>query len=209
VKERPIIFDAESVRAISRGDKTQTRRAFKIQPIKGDMPELEKERRYNGCVLATWQGESEFDGYEVHCPYGQPGDHLWVRETYAVGAWGPDHDPAPDIHYRAHHSLPACAKKWKSPIYMPRRMSRFTLQIQDIRIETLQQIKFKDVLREGVGHTDEQKMRASFTGAAYQREWLKTRWDGINAKRGYPFDSNPWVWVVEFRLVRSTTRQSA
>jgi hypothetical protein len=92
---------------------------------------------------------------------------------------------------------------------MPRRLSRFTLRIEKIHIETIQQIKFKDVLREGVGHTDEQKMRASFTGAAYQREWLKKRWDGINAKRGFSFESNPWVWVVEFRLVRSPARQSA
>ena len=203
MKERPLIFDAESVRAISRGEKTQTRRVMKLQPIHGDMPEIVKER-YKGCVVAAWQGESEFDGFECHCLQGQPGDRLWVRETYAIGAWGPDHDPEPETRYRAHNDrLPSCAKRWRSPIHMPRRLSRLTLRIEDIRIETIQQIKFKDILREGVGYIDEQKMRASFTGAAYQREWLKSRWDGINTKRGFPFESNPWVWVIEFRVVKA------
>lgn len=207
MKEHPIIFDATSVLAISRGEKTQTRRVMKLQPKDGDNPKI-SEDLYNGCVVAQWAGESEFDYFDCHCPQGQAGDHLWVREAFAVGAWGPDHNPEPETVYRADRDkLPACAKSWRSPIYMPRRLSRLTLRIESIRIERIQQTKFKDVLREGVTHVDEQKMRASFTGAAYQREWLKARWDGINAKRGFPFESNPWVWAIHFRVVKRPSGQ--
>ena len=81
MKKRPIIMCGSSVRAILAGRKTQTRRVMRIQPVMGDMPELSSER-YRGCVVAVWVGESEFDGYECHCPQGAPGDQLWVKETW-------------------------------------------------------------------------------------------------------------------------------
>lgn len=179
---KPILFSKEMVLAILDGCKTQTRRAMKPQPYR----ELEFLQ-----LVAEWDKN----------PYGKSGDLLWVRET-----WRSDEldDGTPAIHYaadRSHRFVPGASQsdwlatgiytstRWRSSIFMPAWASRITLKIRDVRVERLQSITEADALAEGI-------IPFSATAALD----YKGLWDDINAKRGYPWESNPWVWVIDFSV---------
>ena len=175
MKERPIIFSADSVKAIIDGRKTQTRRVVK------------PNQRTKWLLCYDWTDEyiKDPDNYLVkECPYGEPGNGLWVRETWA--------DPCDERLpvYKADNATAYQSIKWRSPIYMPRWASRITLEITDVRVERLQDINFQGLSAEG--------MYGELTNALDRYEEL---WDNLNAKRGYPWSSNSWVWVIEFRKV--------
>ena len=186
LKERPIIMGAESVRAILEGRKTQTRRA--INPRKyniagWDMPRT-KEDMEAGYPFAE-NADGDFVSVVDWCPYGRVGDRLWVREIFncneegiAYKATQPDMDGMP----------------WKSPIYMPRTYSRITLEITDIRVERVQDITNNDAKSEGV----EPEV---LSGHYYYLSGYHELWQDLNAKRGYPWESNPWVWVISFKQI--------
>lgn len=169
MKERPIIFSGEMVRAILDGRKTQTRRAVKMR-----------------------DGAQEYSVYDFRrdcCPYGQPGDHLWVRETWLEWTEGgcketcmykADDDP------RAQNFGP-----WKSSLFMPRWASRITLEITKVRVERLQDISEEDAKAEGVVC---QEVKNSV-------EAFKELWDSLRAKKGNGWETNPWIWVIEFERV--------
>jgi len=197
------------VRAILDGRKTQTRRVIKPQPS------YENE-------FWRWIPKQPYDINMDHlnaslinhlCPYGQPGDRLWVRETW--GAVFPAMEPVPleacTIEYRA-DLPPGCtdypgnwpaeeargdpdAPKWRSPIYMPHSFSRITLEITDVRVERLQDISEEDAIAEGC--TPWVKDGSMIDTAASDFAQL---WNSINGKK-YPWESNPWVWVIEFERV--------
>jgi len=129
----------------------------------------------------------------IRCPYGFPGDRLWVKEQYAIDSGGLLHhdkskwDIKPEL-------------EWKSPRFMPKWASRILLEIVSVRVERLQDISFNDWVADFCPTLVEQeKARASFTGADNQRKMAASFWDSINAKRGYSWESNPWVWVIEFK----------
>lgn len=231
MKERPIIMSGSSVRAILAGAKTQTRRVMKLQPGSGSSPALGSER-YRGCVVAFWGGESEFDGYECHCPQGAPGDRLWVKESWqavrvrreplsgvpldvveAVSA--PTELSDREIYYRATYfgrdtDPLKRGWRWRSPLFMPRRFSRLTLEITDVRVERLRDISDAGAIAEGFegelcDHLDPESMRIGCTDCM-NSGWLAPpwvgfhlAWDELNAKRGFGWETNPWVWVVEFK----------
>ena len=182
---KPIIFSTEMVRAILDGRKTQTRRVIKPQP------------------------ESMKDGKLPKCPY-QPGDILWVRETWyyeehmhELTAGDPD---LPSGRYKHRYickasdpDYPVGNKGWRPSIHMPREAARLFLLVKAVRVERLQEITEEDVLAEGCG-------LASWT----QDDWPKTAgfaqlWDSLNAKRGYGWKNNDWVWVIEFERTEATT----
>ena len=177
MKERPIIFSANSVNAILDGRKTQTRRVVK--------EELHRPR-YNNIVYQGKYGWEDEHGRRLLNLYGEPGDRLWVRETWI--APGPAHTP----FYKAYIPNVNIKIKWKSPMHMPRWASRITLNITDVRVERLQDINFRDLQAEAVG------MQGELTKA--MEEYMQI-WDSLNAKRGYPWSSNPWCWVIEFQKV--------
>jgi hypothetical protein len=173
MKERPIIFSGEMVRAILEGRKTQTRRVIKPQPSNIRKSPFSKS------------GLEDIHGWEIKLKYGQPGDRLWVRER-----WWMDEDDQPAIFY-------ASTDKWsdipmKSPIFMPRWASRITLEIVSVRVEKLQNISDDDAIQEGV----DRKITSIF---GYATERYRKLWNYLNAKRGYSWASNPWVWVIEFK----------
>ncbi len=202
-KERPIIFDGESVRAILAGNKTQTRRVVKHPTIN------------NVIRVHSYKGQTEFDlimgdesGTVIACPYGHPGDRLWVRETWAAEGIRDTHL---SIQYKSTPMPPTLGKRvvrpagfelkmpaqgplgdddgiWRTPIYMPRWASRITLEITDIRTQRLQEISEADCAAE-LG-------TASNAYTAFMQ-----RWNAINNKRGYSWMMNPWVWVVEFKVI--------
>lgn len=134
------------------------------------------------------------------CPYGIPGDRLWVRETWAQ-------DSARIIHFQADgaerppdeyltNGTPI-QTKWQSPIFMPRWASRITLEITDIRAEKLQKITYEDILAEG---WDVKTSLPITNGTAGEdaRAWYRELWDSLNGKK-YLWASNPWVWVIKFK----------
>ena len=205
MKCRPIIMGAESVRAILEGRKTQTRRVIKPQPSvsyhwSGDAYEE------GGMVKAVLSSKPtiHFD-YMPKCRW-QVGDRLWVRETVFFETFHQQSDEElkrdgfnPNIGvwvYRAdNHEYPTITANWTSPMFMPREASRITLKITDIRVERVQDISAKDAIAEGIPAP--YVARDEFEPISmYQKQWNK-----LNAKRGYPWESNPWVWCIGFKRV--------
>ena len=187
-KERPIIFSTEMVRAILEGRKTQTRRVIKPQPEGMDEFYFRDFRR-------------DFGGRK--CPHGQVGDGLWVKETYYQ-------DPGGGIWYRADNDeWLQDHESWRTPLFMPRWASRITLEITGLRVERLQDITQRDAVNEGVifmgGMFDEADQAPWCPSLKDQEPMASPRdaygrlWDSLNAKRGYAWESNPWVWVIEFK----------
>lgn len=180
------------VRAILDGRKTQTRRIIKPQ------------REWGGEPMALWKCESCTDQWvwnapdypdskedHIHCPYGIPGDRLWVRET-----WSPYGQNA--CWYRADFSGPLNQpgakgggeyfNGWKPSIHMPRWASRITLNIIDVRVERVQEISEQDAVAESA---DPVGIAPNF------REAFRQLWDSIHGKGAW--DRNDWCWVLEFR----------
>lgn len=177
--DRPIIFSAPMVRALMDGRKTQTRRIYKVPS--GSYVE-------HGGVWAMTDG----------CAYGDaalpytPGDRLWVRENCAT--WG-DHEAiyrADDaVEYGLAVSDGKFGAKWKArpSIHMPRWASRLTLTVTDVRVQRLADLTDEDAIAEGIDVTDE--LTPSVTYAIL--------WDKMNAKRGFPWKSNPWIVALTFQ----------
>lgn len=203
VKERPIIFSGPMVRAILEGRKTQTRRVLKTQPLEIlDKSRGQKlvnvTRKMNGHT--TWFGLIKRDpnqGAAFYCSYGEAGDLLWVREAFSAyapegqtGNWRTGENVT--YIYRATDE-DADIARWYSPIHLPRHASRIILTIKSIRVERLQNITAADCLAEGVELVDRRASDVTIIGR------FATGWNTINAKRGYSWESNPWVFVISFR----------
>ena len=180
MKEHPILFSTPMVKAILEGRKTMTRRVVKPQP------ENKLQGYYLNGAYAWRDPELNLDEYPygnyTSCPYGQVGDRLWVRET-----WHQDTGLAGRaIHYKADGE----AYLWKPSIFMPRRFSRITLEITNIRVERLQEITAGDCAKEGSYMATDKDDEGGFVNL----------WDSINSKT-FPWSENPWVWVIEFEKV--------
>lgn len=192
IKERPILFSAPMVRAILDGRKTVTRR-----PVKGS--------------ALKWLEEfvPEFVALSANelCPFGQPGDQLWVRETHA--------DIGCRLTYRADTDDGAhCqVKKWTPAIHMFRRDSRILLEITDVRVERLQdgegETAFESrYIAEGINrihHGDGEYHYHAFKDEVGPGNWndpfdaWRELWVSVNGAESW--NANPWVWVVEFKRV--------
>lgn len=213
-KERPLLFSAPMVRAILEGRKTQTRRALKIQPL-DILPMKGKKKGIEWIGLK--EREPEPRGLVFRCRYGVPGDRLWVRESFAdLLGTGIEHrvsNGRPQRYAYAADTKPGSygdqsrkdyGVKWTPSIHMPRNACRIVLQLTGVRIERLQDISESDAAAEGV---ESEFANAPFAGTfgslcgRQHRYGYQTLWDSLNAKRGFGWDSNPWVWVVEFKRV--------
>ena len=212
MRERPIIMSGESVRAITAARKSQTRRVIKDAP----RGRYEYEMA-SGLAIDKYQvpGGSPVDLNAVRCAYGKPGDRLWVRETWFF-VEGPEQRERGALRYRADEPSPVPERTWRSPLFMPRWASRLTLEVTAVRVERLCDISDADALAEGVGEVtfipdDGFPPSLGYPSPADGREYpllyptareaYRHAWDALNAKRGYPWTSNPWVWVVTFRRV--------
>lgn len=186
MKERPIIFGAESVRAILEGRKTQTRRVIKPSwsrclDLDDDPDDREKAR--------------------LGCPYGKPGNRLWVRETWGYTAkWPPSLAKQQQALPTYKADQPDGGHSWFSSIHMPRWASRITLEVTEVRVERLQEISPNDARDEGV---PPYSPLHPLPAALYYQATFQDQWDALNAKRGFSWESNPWVWVVSFRRVEA------
>lgn len=200
MKERPIIFSSEMVRAILGGRKTQTRRVIKPQPPRW-VWSVYKFEEANLNLRGSKHLYPEVPDYWVHCPYGQPGDRLWVRETFSPYYF----DAKSRNAYRADWTL-ECGEfvpepKWTPSIFMPRWASRITLEVTGVRVQPLRGISGEDVLAEGCGKPIGTELVYGHVTEAWNKRDFSIMWDKLNAKRGYSWAKNPWVWVVEFKRV--------
>lgn len=202
MKERPILFSAPMVRAILAGQKTQTRRI--VKPTSG--PHSIR------LVIATPDSLAAFVRH--HCPYGQPGDRLWVKETWAAplpcnNLKPTDIEDGTPLYFRADDPKNwerqpdrGIIGKWRPSIFMRRWMSRITLEITCVRVERLQDISEADALAEGMDVFED---GAGFTvrpGGTWQRnpeDAFRNLWEQINSPGSWA--ANPWVWVIKFRRV--------
>lgn len=221
MKERPILFQGAMVRALLDGTKTQTRRVVKPAPTGGF--DLRMHKCESGYVYAASYENLSWEKPERirwDCPYGQPGERLWVRETWQYADW--TEDGLPFIRYRAddakvlHESIPsdewaaklqdiwidlsgtanfaidntAADRRWRPAIHMPRWACRTILEITGVRVERVQSISESDAAAEGV-YTDP---------ACPAYDAYTALWDSINGKTpGAAWADNPWVWVVSFK----------
>lgn len=223
MKERPILFSAPMVRAILAGTKTQTRRVVKPQPSTGwefEAPPVfgritsphPKQGRF-GVFIRKGVG-TDFPQIDlIPCPFGKPGDRLWVRENfYQDGQWSLRLGREPDdprggfwsatsrVIYAADGTPlpdPIPGNQWRSrpSIHMPRWASRITLEITDVRVERLQDISGMDAKREGVSvpaHTPEDGADLDYARRGFRRLWEEIHGGGS-------WEKNPWVWAIEFK----------
>lgn len=210
--ERPIIMSAESVRAILDGRKTQTRRVIAPQPWEGHgtplvgvyAPTIVDRHGEEGPGPDTFGAFTEDGEWAVRCPYGQPGDRLWVREAWHACPHCCDHEDGcfygPRLgRYRADWGDQLARKceahsRWRSPLHMPRWASRLTLEITEVRVQRVQEITRGDAMEEGCPF-------ANLAAGPDPRDWYREVWDALNARRGHPWVSNPWVWALTFTVV--------
>jgi hypothetical protein len=228
MKERPILFSAPMVRAILEGRKTQTRRIIK-RPLKH--PGWTEYVYYGPspnnptCVPRAIECGPDYpddDSDAVLCPYGSPGDRLWVRETWALnpirdfGIMKP-RSPADCIYRAGYGTTPSV--QWTPSIHMPRVASRITLEVTGVRVERLQEISNADARAEGIVQT-----WGDFGGKPPQWAWdiyhlngnaagphqydnksssqnFQFLWESINGIESWA--ANPWVWVVSFSRVQT------
>ncbi|EIW8482312.1 MULTISPECIES: morphogenetic protein [Klebsiella] len=212
ITERGMIFNAEMVRALLSGRKTQTRRIIKPQPeatLSGSLSGKWLSRPLNGLLLP------KIEDIAIHCPFGVVGDRIWVRETFQ----GPlfDYDlmdsyckdptpfekpefcvykadgvPAPEF-YDADDELHCC---WRPSIHMPRWASRILLEITNVRVERLKSISDGDAIREGCSTADMKS--GDCVADVFARLWASIYGDES-------WNSNPWVWVIEFKRIEELT----
>lgn len=238
VKERPIIFSGEMVKAILDGKKTMTRRAVKTQP-RDECTEIATSACFGHVEYRSTSEDRQTQSIlaKIKCPYGKIGDRLWVRETWApVNSCGEsalaykadneiiclsENEEFLDEYGTLNYTDPRLAKyafadwaddlvngvegAWKSPITMPRWASRILLEITDIRVERLNDISGADAVKEGIVSMTQsypwQDEHSLSSPISYEVRLFTKLWNDINAKKGNPWSSNPWVWVVEFKVV--------
>lgn len=213
MKDLPILFSAPMVRAILAGSKTQTRRALRVQPPANSVQVSTWHHPDPRPMFCAWvpteDGGAEISDWDpVPCPYGAPGDHLWLREAYRFDKQF-DHLPPRDVPAGAPYFMEASRLNWlggpydgepgklRPGMFMPRWASRITLEITVVRVERLQYISEADALAEGVRHSYGEPFDPTHTITDRRRYQLL--WESINGAGAW--DANPWVWAVEFKRV--------
>lgn len=240
IKERPILFSGPMVRAILEGRKTVTRRVLSgtgqgwefglnepgmsFGTINSPHPKRGKFGVFVRRELSTGNGKYERD--VVVCPYGKPGDRLWVRETWSVemlagyseeGGYSSEYE----LRYRAddgEREISVAAGvpdpwlnlydsqrgEWRPSIHMPRAACRILLEITAVRVERLQDISDEQAMAEGISALPcgrfhcwhDEEGPVTSRSPVTAFAWL---WNSINGESAW--SENPWVWVVEFKRV--------
>lgn len=192
---KPILFNAEMVRALLEGRKTVTRRVVKPQPmLDGHLWKL-GGAAWSDSVLSVpvMLGHSLYN----RAPY-QPGDVLWVRETwcevmgrkgkYLYRAYAGERDDTRDYAI--------ALNTWRPSIHMPREAARIFLRVKNVRVERLQELTLKDAEMEGMD------LRGPMF-VDFVKVWNNTVQRHPNKFKRYPYcwEDNPWVWVIEFERI--------
>jgi len=210
-QEQPIIFNDWSIQRILAGEKTQTRRIVNPQPPdNADRVEIER-----GGALGYFSGDTAAFHDTTTCPYGQPGDVLWVREGFQFPEFEDDVSPRDLVDYwvgeagappPVKYSTGETKRAWnghdwgrKRPsIHMPRELCRIRLRVEDVRVERVQEIYASDCAAEGISsepsfETDNPIANATKT---IMRRRFRRKWNDIHGDGAW--ERNDWVWVIEF-----------
>lgn len=222
MKEHPILFSGPMVQAILEGKKTVTRRVVKFPPhtYTPDLSWVASVNQDGQGDWVAWGPKSVTDDFSkkaypngggFSCPYGKPGDSLWVRETWQAqtqnGQWWHEVKAERELYNWAwtnpvEPAFEATPPRWLPSIHMPRAASRITLKITGVRTERLQDISEADAIAEGI----KQGSNGFWLPGGYDNApalAYRDLWDSINGKRpGCDWQSNPWVWVLEFEVSR-------
>ena len=220
MSERPINFSGDMVRATRAGRKTQTRRPIIPQPVPLYSKTIDRFEYSGGFWWPTSHSgvQAAWKPVRYRCPYGEPGDQLWVRET-----WGAVSPPGLiaccledcEIQYRA-DLPPGCtdypgqwpadeargnpdAPKWRASIHMRRWASRITLDVLRVRVERVQEISERDAYAEGQVLP---RVITRTTTIEWPTTWFRDLWDDIYAKRGLGWGANPWIFVIDFSRIK-------
>lgn len=222
VKAKGITFSEPMVRAILSGAKTMTRRVAKPKHEDGAIVDAAP----NGNAVEAYGGGARHIASRMqvlHCPFGSPGDLLYVKETWCPLDFDHFHDrgkPSDSIvRYGSKTTINGaafaaecvtedserCRKelgyKWKSSRFMPKKLARLWLRITNVRVERLQDITTQDAIAEGIdsdGGDDEHRNRSTVENFA-------ALWDSLHAKDGHGWESNCWVWVLSFQRIERPT----
>lgn len=252
-KERPILFSTPMVEAILDGRKTQTRRTRGLEEINKNPGDWNRVGDPIRKICRFWDPSKEkdpnpidihygfcFNGNRNHdlyipCPYGKPGDRLWVRETWlklveehimdAPIGMAPyiyrancdaDSEDARKDYIRAGYPY-----QWKPSIHMPEAVARIWLEVTDIMVERLQDISKEDAIAEGVDTYFNSIVKqdcyrdylfkgedwATPEGQYYYPTWsFRSLWESINGAESW--DLNPWLWVVKFKVLTTTGKEA-
>lgn len=198
MKDKPILFSTPMVKAILEGRKTQTRRIIKLTEFRKS-----DTKGYNWQFRdkrALWNDVNTDLLLSKFCPY-QIGQTLWVRETWCIDTDG--------FHYKADNNYIALKELggWKPSIFMPKEACRLFLKVTNIRVERLQDISLEDCIAEGISSAwtkeDGKRTDLCWSGNTIrpEKEYFHQLWNFINEKRGYPWESNPYVWGIEFKRI--------
>jgi len=241
MKQTPILYSGPMVRAYIDDDKQHTRRVSGL----GRINQNQDRYKFIGVGYPQIKGGrgpfSAFFEFEDHgvtftesvkCPWGGPGDEMWLRETWRP--FGFHEGESIIAQYRAdmgtkdifdadeewetrmaeqaaaecekgncpvnedgefcpdeEHPLPV---KWRPSIHMPRVVSRLTQTLLEVRVERLQDITEDDCKAEGV----DTLVEGGIVECGRRKTVYRELWDHLNAKRGFPWDSNPYVWVLKY-----------
>ena len=212
---KPILFKSEMVRAILDGSKTQTRRIIK----NSINPPIDYLSFLDSCF-----NDKDFpidSTIRVGSKY-QVDDILYVRETFRPFSNITMRTEDVGIEYKAdgqrikwfaevEDAYSAFDNKWKPSIFLPKKFSRIFLKVVDVRVERIQEITETDAVAEGVkpfglhAYTCYNNDDYSFP---YAKDSFYSLWDSINSKRGYSWESNPWVFVYEFKRIDNPTNMT-
>ena len=220
VRERPILFSGPMVRAILDGTKTQTRRVVKhkhgYETHHEKCGEDEARSIDNGPFRCPAEDEAlAREWLTSHCPYGAPGDRLYVKETFmrcgcgrCDAVW-----PNPTPHGVTYRESPQWRTDYaaRPSIFLPRWASRITLEIIDVRVQRVQEISEADAQAEGVECTQctgqnwrevgGESVQCDHPLCGDGRGLFRVLWNELNAKRGFGWDQNPWVWALTFKAI--------
>ena len=207
MRERPILFNGAMVRAILAGQKTQTRRAVKPDGAVDVVRFIGADNQPTGEF--GWCSNPSLIKHHIRCPFGQPGDRLWVRESFTdLRGTGIEHRPNIDgpIQRYAHSAdtLPGSPGdyarkdygiKWRPSIHMPHEACRLVLEITAVRVERLQAISEADAVAEGLSQSESGSW---LPGPCDHPEWaFHQLWAQVYGEPAW--EANPWVWVIEFK----------
>ena len=210
MKETGLIFKAPMVRAILEGRKTQTRRVAK--PVKHpDLGNLYTP----GALLREHEPQHVINRA---CPYGQPGDRIYVRETFVQGYKADPETGAVCDYDEEGNDIPMTTwyratdggltwgdddgwetnVPWKPAIHMPKVLARIWLEITGVRLERIQEITPDDCIAEGAWPVEQRELgRGHEAASAFRELWEST---------GGDWDANPWVWAIDFKVLSTTGR---
>jgi len=222
MKETGIIMSGNHPKLILDGIKTQTRRVVNFGRFFSNNEHFKNNYKFEkmfyddhkdeNVAIFGYKPEGDKYGFSewFKCSYGQVGDKLWVRETWATDKLldylpprlleGAGTLPFWYLADSDQHSI-IQQGKWRPSIFMPRWASRITLEITEVRVERVQEITEEDAEKEGVSWSSVSSGENPEIISAVEN--FATLWDSLNAKRGYGWEVNPWVWVISFRRINN------